>query len=62
MALTTPAGAASVAVKAYTIADGLPHNEVQAISQDARGFLWFGRERNRPKRSRTSYSSRHLPT
>src|SRR5213594_2522071 len=28
-------------LKAYTIADGLAHNEINRIVRDSRGFLWF---------------------
>ncbi|MGI8734180.1 MAG: ligand-binding sensor domain-containing protein [Pyrinomonadaceae bacterium] len=28
-------------IKAYTVADGLAHNEVNKIVRDSRGFLWF---------------------
>ena len=28
-------------LKAYTIADGLPHNTINKIVRDSRGFLWF---------------------
>ncbi|MFN2598541.1 MAG: two-component regulator propeller domain-containing protein [Pyrinomonadaceae bacterium] len=28
-------------VKAYTIADGLPHDSVRCVVQDARGLMWF---------------------
>ena len=28
-------------LKAYTVADGLPHNQVNKIVRDSLGFLWF---------------------
>src|SRR6185503_9261560 len=28
-------------IKSYTTADGLPHNNVNRIVRDSRGFLWF---------------------
>lgn len=28
-------------IRAYTTADGLPHNDVRRIVRDSRGFLWF---------------------
>ena len=28
-------------LRAYTVADGLPHNEINRIVRDSRGFLWF---------------------
>src|SRR6202023_304026 len=28
-------------LKAYTTADGLPHNVINKIVRDSRGFLWF---------------------
>src|SRR6188768_3207049 len=28
-------------IRAYTTADGLPHNSVMRIVADSRGFLWF---------------------
>src|SRR2546428_3340928 len=28
-------------LKPYTTADGLPHNEINKIVRDSRGFLWF---------------------
>src|SRR3989442_8290018 len=28
-------------LKPYTVADGLPHNEINKIVRDSRGFLWF---------------------
>src|ERR1043166_2977853 len=28
-------------IKAYTVADGLPHNVINKIVRDSRGFLWF---------------------
>src|SRR5215831_13041302 len=28
-------------IRAYTTADGLPHNRVSCIARDSRGFLWF---------------------
>jgi len=31
-----------VAVRRYSVADGLPDNTIRAIHQDARGYIWFG--------------------
>ena len=28
-------------IRAYTMADGLPHNTVMRVVTDSRGFLWF---------------------
>jgi ligand-binding sensor domain-containing protein len=28
-------------LKAYTVADGLAHNEINKMVRDSRGFLWF---------------------
>src|SRR2546422_9847124 len=36
-----PAFAERLPLKIYTTADGLPHNEINRIVQDSRGFLWF---------------------
>jgi signal transduction histidine kinase/ligand-binding sensor domain-containing protein len=36
-----PAGAERLAIKAYTTADGLPHDHVKCIVPDSRGFLWL---------------------
>jgi hypothetical protein len=33
---------ASLPVRVYTAADGLAGNEINAILQDSRGFLWIG--------------------
>jgi signal transduction histidine kinase/ligand-binding sensor domain-containing protein len=41
--LQTPAVARAqqLPIKTYTTADGLPHNSVNRIVKDSRGFLWF---------------------
>jgi ligand-binding sensor domain-containing protein/two-component sensor histidine kinase len=36
-----PGQAQRLPLKAYTVADGLPHNAVNRIVRDRRGFLWF---------------------
>ena len=36
-----PAFGERLAVKAYTMADGLPRNDIRCIRRDSRGFLWF---------------------
>jgi len=36
-----PARAELLPVRAYTTAEGLPHDRVKRILQDADGFLWF---------------------
>ena len=41
-AFVLPAHAQRLAIQRYTTADGLPHDDVVVISQDLRGFLWFG--------------------
>lgn len=40
-ALPLPALAERLAVKTYTMADGLPRNSVNCIRRDSHGFLWF---------------------
>ncbi len=37
----TPVSAARLPLKTYTVADGLPHNTINCIVRDSRGFLWF---------------------
>src|SRR4051794_39582690 len=39
--LAASAAAERLPLKAYTTADGLPHNEINRIVRDSRGFLWF---------------------
>ena len=39
--VSTVAQAERLPIKAYTTADGLPHNTVMRIVRDSRGFLWF---------------------
>ena len=41
LALSLCAPAQQLPIKTYTVADGLAHDEVNNIVQDARGFLWF---------------------
>ncbi|MEP6703353.1 MAG: two-component regulator propeller domain-containing protein [Acidobacteriota bacterium] len=41
MALAITASAERLAIKTYTVADGLLRDSVQKIKQDSRGFLWF---------------------
>jgi ligand-binding sensor domain-containing protein/signal transduction histidine kinase len=41
LALSLGASAQQLPIKSYTVADGLAHDEVNNIVQDARGFLWF---------------------
>jgi ligand-binding sensor domain-containing protein/signal transduction histidine kinase len=36
-----PLRAERLPLKAYTIADGLPHNTINCVVRDSRGFLWF---------------------
>ena len=40
--LTEVAGAASLPIRLYTTADGLPHNWITSIRRDKTGYLWFG--------------------
>ena len=35
------AGAERLPIRTYSAADGLPHNEINRIVRDSRGFLWF---------------------
>ena len=42
MAGAPPVRAARLPVRGYTTAEGLPHDRVELIVQDTRGFLWFG--------------------
>jgi signal transduction histidine kinase/ligand-binding sensor domain-containing protein len=44
LALAAPSYAERLAVRPYTTADGLPCNQVNAVAQDARGFLWVATE------------------
>ena len=39
--LATVGNAERLPIKSYTTADGLPHNSVNRIVKDSRGFLWF---------------------
>ena len=39
--LAAPLFAERLAVKTYTVADGLPQNGINHIAQDASGFFWF---------------------
>jgi len=41
LSLSPPLYGERLPIKSYTAADGLPHNEVNKIVRDARGFLWF---------------------
>ncbi|HEU4595597.1 MAG TPA: two-component regulator propeller domain-containing protein [Pyrinomonadaceae bacterium] len=43
LSLFRPAGitAQQLPIRAYTIADGLAHDQVDRIVQDSRGFMWF---------------------
>ena len=43
VAVTAPAQAERLPIKAYTTDDGLAHNDVRRIDLDSRGFLWFCR-------------------
>jgi signal transduction histidine kinase/ligand-binding sensor domain-containing protein len=38
----TVAGAQTLAIRHYDVADGLPNSRVTCIHQDARNFVWFG--------------------
>jgi len=38
---TAAARAERLPIKPYTVADGLPHNVINRIVRDTRGFLWF---------------------
>ena len=40
-ALSSFANAERLPIRTYTIADGLPHNDINRIVRDSRGFLWF---------------------
>ena len=40
-ALSTVSHAERLPLKSYTTADGLPHNQINKIVRDSRGFLWF---------------------
>jgi ligand-binding sensor domain-containing protein len=41
LAVSAGAHAERLPIKAYTTADGLPHNSVMRIVRDSHGFLWF---------------------
>src|SRR6185436_1274494 len=41
LVLAAPASAERLPLKSYTTADGLPHNQINRIVRDSRGFLWF---------------------
>src|SRR5436190_20332795 len=36
-----PPGAKALAIRAYTVADGLAHDHVSRIYRDSHGFLWI---------------------
>ena len=40
-AFPRPAFAERLPIRVYTIADGLPHDRINRIMRDSRGFLWF---------------------
>lgn len=42
LALPAAPAAQVLPFRTYTINDGLPSNDVEAICQDSRGFMWFG--------------------
>ena len=41
MPIAAPAQAQQLPIKTYTTAEGLPHNSINRIVKDSRGFLWF---------------------
>ena len=41
LGLAVPLHADHLPIKSYSSADGLPHDEVERIVSDSRGFLWF---------------------
>jgi hypothetical protein len=41
LAVSTGALAERLPIRAYSTADGLPHNTVMRILRDSHGFLWF---------------------
>jgi ligand-binding sensor domain-containing protein/signal transduction histidine kinase len=41
LAVATVAAAERLPIRIYSVADGLPHNVVNRIVRDSRGFLWF---------------------
>lgn len=41
LALASPLRAERLILKSYTTADGLPHDAINCVVEDARGFLWF---------------------
>jgi ligand-binding sensor domain-containing protein len=41
LVLCFSAKAERLPLKAYTTADGMPHNVINKIVRDSRGFLWF---------------------
>ena len=41
LALASPLHAERLILKSYTTADGLPHDAIHCVVEDARGFLWF---------------------
>src|SRR5579871_933218 len=41
LATLTAASGEKLPIRAYTTADGLPHNTVMRIVRDSHGFLWF---------------------
>jgi len=40
-ALSVVSNAERLPIRTYTTADGLPHNDINRIVRDSRGFLWF---------------------
>jgi ligand-binding sensor domain-containing protein/two-component sensor histidine kinase len=41
VAITATLSAEKLPIRAYTTADGLPHNTIMRIAPDSHGFLWF---------------------
>ena len=41
LALGSPLRAERLILRSYTTADGLPHDAINCVVEDARGFLWF---------------------
>ena len=41
LTLASPVRAERLILKSYTTADGLPHDWINCVVEDARGFLWF---------------------
>src|SRR5262249_45220366 len=42
LAIVLPVCAQQPSLRRYDISDGLAHNQVKAIHQDRKGYLWFG--------------------